>query len=170
MDKQYFAQLYTFTAWANRRVWGCILQLDDAAFRQELDYSIGSIFTQTVHTMGVEYWWLNYLRTGVAKFLNPDDFPDRASIRTRWDEIEAINHAYINTLTPEELAREVRPAWWEENERAISVREALTQVAFHSMDHRAQTLAMLHKLAAPTVEHDFLLFMQETHIKGSQRS
>ena len=161
MDKQHFAQLYTFNDWANRQVWACVMQLDDAAFRQELDYSIGSIFIQMVHTMGVEYWWLHYLRTGEAKFLNPDDFPDRTSIRTRWDEIDAVNRAYIATLTPDELAREVRPAWWEEGKRAITVREALTQVALHSMDHRAQTLAMLHKLGAPTVGQDFLRFLHD---------
>ena len=74
--------------------------------------------------------------------------------------------AYLDHLTPEELAREVRPEFWPRGRRPIKVYQAITQVTFHSTDHRAQMLAGLHRLGAPTVGQDLLdyLFMQQSAV------
>lgn len=160
MNRDYFIELYDYTDWANRKVWDCVLQLSEDDFRKPLDYSVGSIFEQCVHTMAVESWWLHFLYTGELHFIsNLDDYPDRSSIRTKWDEVSATNRAYLLTLTDEELQRHVKPEFWDENEVAITVAQALCQVANHSTDHRAQILAMLHKLHAPTVGQDFLDYL-----------
>lgn len=164
MNRDYFVELYDYTDWANRRVWECAMQLSDEAWFKPLDYSIGSIFIQLLHTMGVEFWWLNYLATGELVFLTDEDCEeyakDRAKFRTRWDEVAAKNRAYLLTLTDEELQRMVKPAHFEdENQRAISVAQALCQVANHSTDHRAQTLALLHTLGVKGVEQDFLTYL-----------
>jgi uncharacterized damage-inducible protein DinB len=66
--------------------------------------------------------------------------------------------AYLETLTPDELEREVRPSVWEDGRPPIKVWEVRTQVANHSTDHRAQTLAGLHRLGAPTVMQDFRFY------------
>ncbi len=44
----------------------------------------------------------------------------------------------------------------------IKVWEALVQVANHSTDHRAQIMAGLHRLGAPTMGQDFLDYLFET--------
>lgn len=159
MNKAFFLSMYDYNFWAHRRVWACVLQLDEAQFRQELDYSVGSIFMQVVHTMGVEYWWLHFLCEGVYDFINPDDYPSREAIRARWDDSERYIRAYLQSLTDAELQREVKPRFWDNHEPAIPVWQALTQVVNHSTDHRAQTLAGLHRLGAPTVGQDYLDYL-----------
>ncbi|PJF26553.1 MAG: hypothetical protein CUN52_15675 [Phototrophicales bacterium] len=46
----------------------------------------------------------------------------------------------------------------------MTVRDALVQVANHSTDHRAQTLAGLHQLGATTVEQDYLFYLWEKEL------
>jgi uncharacterized damage-inducible protein DinB len=164
MNRDYFVELYDYTAWANHLVWDCAMQLSDEDFFKPLDYSIGSIFIQLLHTMGVEFWWLNYLASGELKFLTEEECEsyaeDRNKFRARWDEVVANNRAYLLTLTDEELQRIVKPEFWDgENQRAISVAQALCQVANHSTDHRAQTLALLHTLGVKGMEQDFLNYL-----------
>lgn len=162
MNKEYFVEMFAYTDWANREVWERVLLLSDEAFFQPLDYSIGSIYEQVVHTMAVEYWWPHYLSTGNLQFLSEDEWEEyrsRAAIRARWDQVSASNQAYAATLTEGELARIVKPSVWEEDRPGMTVAQALTQVILHSMDHRAQTLAMLHTLGIEGVGQDYLRYL-----------
>lgn len=163
MDGRYFAELFDYNFWAHRRVWECVMQLSEEAYRQDLGYSVGSIRNQVVHTLAVEHWWFTFLDTGELAFLDDERLTARAAVRARWDATEALVRAYLARLTPGELRREVRPAFWPTGRRPIAVYQALTQVANHSTDHRAQTLAGLHRLGAPTVGQDVLdhLFEQQ---------
>ena len=160
MDAHYFHDLYCYTFWADRRVWGCVAQLSDDQFTTELDYSIGALRTQCIHTMGVESWCITFLATGELHFLDMDDYPDRASIRARWDEIEQFVLGYIDSLTPAELERDVHPEFWED-EPPIKLWQALIQVANHSTDHRAQILAGIHRLGGETAGQDYLDYLGE---------
>lgn len=156
MNPEYFNRLYQYNFWAHQRVWDCVMELSPAEFELELDYSIGSIRTQVVHTMGVEHWWITFLCEGYLSFLAVEEYPTRTTIRAKWDEVEAYVLNYIQSLTPAELERDVKPPFWENYQRPVKVWEALLQVANHSTDHRAQTLAGLHQLGAPTVGQDYL--------------
>jgi uncharacterized damage-inducible protein DinB len=160
MTKDYFRELYQYNYWAHRQVWRCIESLTEVQFNQPLDYSIGAIHLQCVHTMAVESWWFHFLRTGELRFIELEEAPDRPAIRARWDAVERDVMDYIESLTPEELERDVRPDFWDAGDPPIKVWEAMVQVANHSTDHRAQTLAGLHRLGAPTVQQDFLQFAQ----------
>ncbi len=167
LNVEYFNRLYAYNLWANRRVWDCVMELSPEEFDVELDYSLGSVRTQVVHTMGVEHWWITFLNEGILSFLDMEDYPNRTIIRNKWDAIEEYVRCYIQSLTPAELDREVKPPFWEDHARPIKVWEALLQVANHSTDHRAQTLAGLHRLGAPTVGQDYLDFISdEAMIRG----
>lgn len=170
MNRDTFVQLFDYCRWANHRVWECVMALSDEQFYQPLDYSVGPIQRQVFHTMQVEYWWPHFLRTGELDFYPYTPETDRETIRALWDKVEAENAAYAARLDDAELARMVRPdADWEDPTwTAISVTQALLQVLFHSMDHRSQTLAMLHKLGGPTVEQDFLYYLQDPMVKRAK--
>jgi uncharacterized damage-inducible protein DinB len=86
------------------------------------------------------------------------DFPDRASIRQKWAEVEAHVRATLDALTPDDLERQLH---WP-GRPPIYVWEALLQVVNHGTDHRAQVLAGLHQLGAPTFMQDFIFHAIET--------
>ena len=158
----HFRELFAYNAWANRRVWSCIERLSDDQFTQPLDYSVGSLRTQVLHTLGVQSWWVHFLRTGEVVFLDHDAFPDRAAIRTRWDTEDRAVMALLDGLTDDDLAREVNPTHWQEKGRPPSrIDQALTQIINHSTDHRAQTLAGIHALGGETVAQDYIVYVWE---------
>jgi uncharacterized damage-inducible protein DinB len=158
MEPRFFADLFAYNQWANRRVWDCVTQLSDAQFDQAIDYSIGSIHIQVAHTMGVESWWFTFLKTGELHFATDADRATRTAIRAKWDETEALIRDYVAGLSPDELTRTVRPPFWEADKPPIPVYEALFHLAHHSGDHRAQTLAALHRVGGPTTPQDYLFF------------
>ncbi len=162
MYKDHFIELYDYNYWANLRVWDCAMQTTQEDYIKENDFSVGSIYVQLLHTMAVESWWIGFLATGEVKFPTEEDietYKDREKLRQKWDEVNAQNIAYIQALTDEELQREVKVHWWEESDPAITVAQALTQVANHSTDHRAQTMAVLHMLGYEGIGQDFLAYL-----------
>lgn len=161
MNKTYFIELFDYNYWAHRKVWDCVTQLSDEQFKHELDYSIGSIWIQCLHTMAVEHWWFHFLGEGILDFLEAEDYPTREAIRAKWDDVETYVRAYLNTLTPQEVEREVRPSFWDDDKPPVKVWEGILQVANHSTDHRAQTLAGLYRLGGPTVGQDVLDYIFE---------
>jgi len=158
MDAQVFITLFDHDRWANRRVWDCVRQLTENQFDQDIDHSVGSIHNQVAHLMGVEYWWFQFLKTGKLIFVTDADCATRNAIRAKWDEAERLIRDYVAALTPEELDREVKPPFWEPEKPSLKVYEALFQVALHSQDHRAQTLAALHRVGGSTTPQDFIFY------------
>jgi uncharacterized damage-inducible protein DinB len=158
MEPNVFINLYAYNQWANRRVWDCVVQLTDEQFDRPNDYSIGSIHIQTAHMMGVEHWWFQFLKTGELHFVSEADRETRASLRAKWDETEILIRDYVADLTPAELTRTVKPPFWNADQPPIPIYEALFQIAHHSTDHRAQTLAALHRVGGPTTPQDYLFY------------
>lgn len=162
MYKNHFIQLYDYNYWANLRVWDCAMKTSDEDYFKDNDFSVGSVYTQLFHTMAVEDWWLGFLLTGEVKFLQDTDYEiykDREKFRQKWDEINTRNMTYIKAVTDDELRREVKVHWWEDSDPSITVAQALTQVANHSTDHRAQAMAVLHMLGYEGIGQDFLSYL-----------
>lgn len=163
MNTDHFIQLYDYNTWANQRVWDCAMTSTPEDYHKDSDFSVGSVYEQLFHTMAVESWWIGFLATGEVKFLGDDDSEkcqDREILRQTWDAINSKNMHYINRLTDDELQRKVKVAWWADDVPLITVAQALTQVANHSTDHRAQTMALLHMLGYEGVGQDFLAYLQ----------
>ncbi len=147
--------LYGYHFAANRKLWDVsVVPLTDEQFLQPLDYSIGSIRNQVVHLMDIEEGWFDGLRTNTpsrAAFKNPDDWATREKIRADWDSVETKIRAYLDDLTDEECNQPFGA-----DPDALRKWQIMLHVLNHATDHRAQTLAMLHSLAAPTFAQDMI--------------
>lgn len=148
-----FRKLYEYHFALNRKIWDdYVAALTETQFTQDLDYSVGSIRNHTVHMMVVDKRWFCGLRgEDVPDFPDPEAFPDRAAVRTMWDQVEADMRGYLNGLSPEMLDRPF-PA-------GLTVWEVLFHVLNHGTDHRAQVLAMLHRLGVATGPQDYALYV-----------
>ncbi len=167
MDKSAFIDLYDYNFWADRKLLDCVMALTEEQYRQDIDFSSGPIFVHVVHTMGVEHWWIHFLKTGELDFFEEKDYRlPREALRPKWDDVEREVKSYLETLTPTELERLVKPPFWDENRAPVRVWQALLQVANHSTDHRSQAMAMMHtKFGAPTFEQDYLDYLEEKGAK-----
>lgn len=158
----FIRMLYDYNYWAHRLIWQTgISTLTDAQFTQPFDYSVGGIHHQVVHVMSAEWLWFSRLTgTSPRAMLNPEDYPDRAAVRIKWDEIEVMVRNTINTLTENQLAEDVVYATTSGKVHRQSIGELLLHLANHGTDHRAQLLMMLHQLGAPTVEQDLIVYLR----------
>jgi uncharacterized damage-inducible protein DinB len=154
--------LYDYNYWAHRKVWGCAMTLSEEAFTRDLAYSMRSIRGQLVHTMGAERLWFARMRgvmpTTMAK---EDEFSTRDLIRHEWDLVEHDIRVYLQSVTNEMLTQPFRYQTMKGDAHEQPMWQILLHVLNHATDHRAQTLAMLHQLGAPTVEQDMIYYFRE---------
>ncbi len=163
MNIDYIRTLFGYHYWAHDKVWDCIMHLNDAQFTQEQDYSIGSIRNHVVHLMSVDNRWLaRVLNTPLPDRLVYTDFPTREAARTRWstiktqvlDSVDSLNDDYLNQIITFDLPHRG-------GIKHNYIWEILAHVVNHGTDHRAQILTILHKMGAPTVEHDMAFYLWE---------
>ncbi|MDZ4671698.1 MAG: DinB family protein [Phototrophicales bacterium] len=164
MDISAIKKMYTYHFGMHRKVWDdCISTLTDEQFIEELVYSKGSIRNQCVHLIGVDERWFARLKgEALPDFPSNELFTSKASVRARWDDAEKSIMAHLNTLTNADM---IRLALYDMPHRggmkSNMVWEILVHVINHGTDHRAQILAMLHQMGAPTLEQDMMLYWWE---------
>jgi uncharacterized damage-inducible protein DinB len=136
----------------NRKIWDTsVMALTDEQFRQQVDYSVGSVRNQVVHLINIDERWFSGLRgVEVPGFTNPVYYHTREKVRAYGDQVEAGVRAYLNALTEEQVHADF------EN---LKVWQVLVHVANHGTDHRAQLLRLLHDLGAPTLPQDFVFWL-----------
>lgn len=160
-------QLFEYTHWAHDKLWASVMQLSDADFDAPCDYSVGSVHDQIVHMIGAEWVWLQRaLDQPTDGFQPTSKFPTRADVLAEWTRVRQAWLAYLNILTDDKLAQVITytdlagihkhhtPLWM-----------MLMQVVNHGTDHRAQTLALLHRLGVKTDAQDWIYFVRELRQK-----
>jgi uncharacterized damage-inducible protein DinB len=154
--------LYDYNYWAHRQVWACVEPLSEADYRRPVDYSMGSVHEQITHVMSAEWIWFSRLRgTSPTAMLHPEDFPDRATVRARWDEIEGEVRAYLGQLTETALLSTFEYSRTGGQRHQDRVLDILLHVVNHGTDHRAQILELLHTYGAPTIAQDLIFYLRE---------
>lgn len=147
--------LYDYHFALNRKLWDTsIMALTQEQFVQPLPYSIGSVRNQVVHLMDIEEGWFTGLRikaAGREPFKNPEEWPTREKIRADWDVVEMTIRSYLDSLTDDEAN-----ALFSNEPKPVKNWQVMLHVLNHATDHRAQTLAMLHNLGAPTFPQDMI--------------
>ncbi len=158
MTPEQFQTLFEYHYAAHERIWDCVRGLAPERFLEPSDYSFGSIRNQLAHCMIVDIRWLARLQGEMPPELAFDEYPDASALRQAWIAVRKQFMAYIKDLTPADLnefinldfpgryGRKRNPRW-----------QILLHVINHGTDHRAQILARLHELGAPTFEQDLML-------------
>jgi len=158
----YFRMLCDYSYWAHRRVWGCVLQLDEVRFTQVMGPDQTSVHAQMAHVVSAEWVWISRLR-GVSPdhTLTTADLPTRAAIRTRWDAVEADVRAFVAGLDDAALLAEVAYTTTKGAPQHEACHALLAHLFNHGTDHRAQVLSLIGQLGGPTVEQDMLFYLRE---------
>ena len=142
-------------------MWNCVTQLDEEAFYRPLDYSMGSIHNQLVHTMGAEWIWFSRLQgSSPGGKLKNENYPTCEGIRTKWDAIESDVRGFLSSLDPKRLNENLVYSSTNGATREDSLVGVLVHVVNHGTDHRAQILAMCHQLGGHTVEQDLIFYLR----------
>jgi uncharacterized damage-inducible protein DinB len=162
MDLQDAVNLYDFNAWADRRTLEACAALSDAQFVQDLGNSFPSIRDTLVHTMLVEWIWLErWNNRSPDKYPPAAEFPNLASVRARWAEIERNLLAYVASLKADDLPRVVHHKTMAGVPQAQPLWQMLQHLVNHGSYHRGQVATMLRQLKAKPLSTDVIVFYRE---------
>ena len=146
-----------------RKVWqDCVLQLDDQQYFHDLGYSHGSIHECLTHVLHAECWWLARARGRSPRSrLSGSDFPDRMALRARMDEVEAEVRAFAGALDAAGLAAPVQYSTPEGERIDNRVWHILLHIANHGLIHRAEIMAMSHRLGGPSFDLSLMRWLYD---------
>ena len=153
--------IWDYNYWAHRKMFGCVMALSEADFKQPVVYSVGSVHEQVVHTMWAEAIWYARIHGEPRPTFTVADYPTRGAIRAKWDDIEAQWRAYLDTLTEADLNQLFVYTRGSGEKASNILRETLWHVVNHGTDHRAQILQLLHGYGAPTFEQDMFFYFRD---------
>ncbi len=153
MDKDTVNALFDYHFEFNRRLFEyCTSKLSERDFRQEFEYSLGSIRNLFVHIMSVDDRWFSGLRKEpLPDFLNPKTFTTVAMVRERWDEIEKRMREYLSKITDVDL-KEVFT-------EKLYVWQVMFHVVNHATHHRAQICSILNRFDIQANLQDYAMYI-----------
>lgn len=162
MNVEDFRLLYDFNAWADHRTLEACAVLSPEQFTRDLGSSFRSVRDTLVHTMLVEWLWLERWHGRSPTSYAPNaEFPDVESVRARWLEIERDLLDYIASLTPADVQRVVQHKTTAGVPQAAPLWQMLQHVVNHGTYHRGQVATMLRQLGAKPTPIDLILFYRE---------
>jgi uncharacterized damage-inducible protein DinB len=153
--------LYAYDAWANRRLLDACAALAPEQFTKDLGSSFRSVRDTMAHIMGAEWLWLERFQGRTARLPSGDQFPDLASLRTRWTEVERDLLAYVGGLSAADLERSFDYWDMKGNPHTSVLWQTLQHVANHSTYHRGQVTTLLRQLGAKPIGTDLIGFYRE---------
>jgi uncharacterized damage-inducible protein DinB len=146
--------LIAYNFWADNEILNACERLSAADFTRQATPDPGwhSLCGTLVHLLDTEYGWRAALQnlpdSGV---LNEADFPDVASLRTRWQVEEAAWRAYVAGLDEAAL----NAVWREEDNIQRTRWQTILHVINDGTHHRSEAAAMLTGYGRSPGELDF---------------
>lgn len=166
MNAEAIKSLIAYHYWAHDRVWECVMALTDAQFVEDVTYSIGSVRNHFVHLINVDERWIARVHgdaelPGRREFA---DYPTRGAVRSEWVRVEQRVRHVVTELDDAAVGRVIE---YDMAHRGGMKHDAVWQILAHMVnhgtDHRAQVLAVLYSLGAPTVEQDLMFYAWEQY-------
>jgi uncharacterized damage-inducible protein DinB len=159
MELDMIRAIYEYVRWADDRAIGAAEKLAPEAFTRPLGSSFASVRDTLVHAVSAEWIWLSrWTGTSPAAMWDPKDFPDAASLRRRWEEVQRDLAAFVARQTPETLRADCSYRNLKGQPMAYPLWKLMLHMPNHSTYHRGQVTTLLRQLGAEPVATDFVLW------------
>ena len=159
MNKGNIELLFQYNDWANERILDTAEIMSHEQLSAQNDFGWGSLRGALVHLMDAEYAWLSLLKEGVfIDELQPEDFPDVAGIRARWQDERQALWNFLNSLSDEDLLGAISYEA-EGKTRHRVLWHCLAHVVNHGTQHRAECAALMTGFGHSPGNLDFIVFL-----------
>ncbi len=155
--------LYRYSAWATARIFKAATRLSPGELAAPSGASFSSVRETLVHIMAAQSIWLSRWKgASPTALLDAREFSDLASIRARWDQIEADTQRFVASLTDSDLARIVEYRNTRGERWAYPLWQQVVHQVNHATYHRGEVAAALTQLGQSPGDLDLLIFIDET--------
>ena len=162
MNKNDVQFLYEYNRWANAKMLEAASKLTPEQFTGDMKSSHRSVRDTLAHTLAAEWIWLERWKgTSPKALLDPADFPNVESLKTRWSEVENGCAALIDGLTDASLESQIAYTNTKGEQWIYPLGQMMQHVFNHSSYHRGQVTTMLRQLGAEVTPVDLLIFLDE---------
>ena len=162
MNKQEISFLYRYNQWSTAKILNATSNLTQQQFLAPADFPHGGFRGTLVHAHFAEWIWRNLWEgTSPATRLKPEDFPTLESLRTRWQEEEALLMAFIERLTEEKLLETFSYTSTEGMPFTRNLWQAMLHLVNHGTQHKTEAAAILTKLGHSPGDIDMIWFANE---------
>ncbi len=151
--------LYAYSAWANARILATAEQIDPQQFTRDVD-TLGSIRDTLVHTASAQLTWLErWHGNSPPRLWDPREFPEVASLRSRWALVEGATSEYLAKLDEPDLARIVAYVNFQGEPWSYPLWQQLLHQVNHATQHRSEAALLLTQLGHSPGWLDFLVYV-----------
>ncbi len=153
--------LYDYTHWANHLILDAAAAVSVEEQMRDRGVSHQSMHGTLLHMLFAEWVWLaRWKGSSPAAPLRTEDFPDLASIRNYWQQIEAEYADFLAGLTDETLHADTTYKDIAGNSYQNPLGLLMQHVVNHATLHRGQVVAMIRQLGIKPPATDFLFFFR----------
>ncbi len=155
--------LFEYNSWANARILNAAERLTNEQFTAPGNLSFGGVRGTLVHLFGAEYLWRKRAQEGISPSAMPpeSDYVNLAMLSARWAEEEALMQAYLAGLTDQILPETFKYRNVKGMEFETVLWQALTHLANHGTQHRAEVAVLLTDFGQSPGDVDMILFFRE---------
>ena len=170
MNLQDLQTMVDYHYWARDRLLDAVEALSPEQYNHDLGSSFKSIRETLTHIYAAEWaWHSRWLGTSPTALLPADRFPDLASLRGAWVELEGKMRAFANGLGEQGVTRVIEYTLLTGQPGAMPVWQMVQHVVNHASYHRGQVTTMLRQQGAqPAKSLDMIAFYraQQQEAKG----
>ena len=155
--------LFDYHYWARDRTLDAVEALTSEEFTRDMGNSFRSIRDTIAHTYSAEWVWNQRWQGLTPKAMLPaEQFPDVASMRQQWAELEQTVKALIADLGDEGMNRVLHYTLLSGLQLSSPFSQMFQHVVNHASYHRGQVTTMLRQIgAAPPKSCDMVTFYRE---------
>jgi uncharacterized damage-inducible protein DinB len=152
--------LLEYHYWARDRMLAALEPLTPDQYTRDLGNSFRSIRDTAVHVYAAEWaWYSRWQGESPTSLIKPDTFPDVASLRPTWIELEAKMRAFLEVMAGRGLDRIIEYRLLSGDPGASPFWQMLQHVVNHATYHRGQITTMLRQIGAtPPKPTDLIAF------------
>lgn len=155
--------LYRYSAWATARILDHAARLRPNELAKPSGASFSTVRETLVHIMAAQWIWLSrWQGTSPTSLLDAREFPDVATLRARWSQIEADTQRFMAGLTDADLAKVVEYRNTRGERWAYPLWQQVVHQVNHATQHRGEVAAALTELGHSPGDLDLLIFIDET--------
>jgi uncharacterized damage-inducible protein DinB len=155
-------ELFTYNAWANRKLFSALAALSAEDYKRDLKTSFGGVNGTVNHIVWAEELWLRRWQGAPPPAIaQGKDLDSLAAAQARWERIEDDRNRFFGGLNDASLASIVVVKASSGGEFRHSLREAVLHTSDHSTYHRGQIITMLRQLGRTPPNTGLITFYRE---------